>query len=46
MEQFLNYKAFNIELLEPYLQEMRRGSTQSKTNSQITQNKKRGTVHS
>lgn len=31
MQHLLNYKAFNRELLEPHLQEMRRDSTQSKT---------------
>lgn len=34
MEHLLNYKPFNIELLEPHLQKkkkMRRNSTESKT---------------
>lgn len=31
MQHLLNYKAFNRELLEPHLREMRRDSTQSKT---------------
>lgn len=39
MEHLLNYKAFNIELLEPHLQEMRRDSTQSKTKTAKTNKK-------
>lgn len=44
MQHLLNYKAFNIELLEPHLQEMRRDSTQNKRQQK---NKKiKGTMHS
>lgn len=41
MQHLLNYKAFNIELLEPHLQEMRRDSTESKTKTaKKSQNKR------
>lgn len=40
MEHFLNYKAFNIELLEPHLQEMRRDSTESKRKTAKNKNKR------
>lgn len=39
MEHLLNYKAFNIELFEPHLQEMRRDFLQNKAKQNQQKNK-------